>query len=172
LEKLHLPPPSRHFLFFSCSFLPHGCAQGASSPPMAAQLPSGVGCPADVERLPLPPVLGAPSLGSMFPCLHGAPCYAQDPTAPTYAPSMAPSRMHGRAPAPASSHGAAPLLSPPLGHSPLHSSSPANSSQQPPFPSSPIGRRPAQGMKPMLQQPHVQELDAGFLSLSLAAGEQ
>jgi hypothetical protein len=27
-------------------------------------------------------------------------------------------------------------------------------------------------MKPMLQRPHVQELDAGFLSLSLAAGEQ
>jgi hypothetical protein len=40
--------------FFSYSFLPHGCAHGASSPPMAAQLPSGVGCPADVERLPLP----------------------------------------------------------------------------------------------------------------------
>jgi hypothetical protein len=95
-----------------------------------------------------PHVLGAPSLGSLFPCLHGAHCYAQDPTAPAYVPSMAPSRRHGRAPAPASSHGATPLLSPPLGHSPLHSSSPANSSQQPPFPSSPIGRRPAQRMKP------------------------
>jgi hypothetical protein len=44
---------------------------------MAAQLPSGVGCPADVERLPLPPVLGAPSLGSLFPCLHGAQSHAR-----------------------------------------------------------------------------------------------
>jgi hypothetical protein len=150
--------------FFPCSFLPHGCAQGASSPPMAAQLPSGVGYPADVERLPLPPCAwrSFPRLpislspwrallspGPDGPCvrsLHGA-------------------QSHARS---SSSSGQQPWR----GTLAISSSSPANSSQQPPFPSSPIGRCPTQGMKPMLQRPHVQELDAGFLSLSLAAGEQ